>query len=188
MIKGDILECWIDGKLNLTFDNHYVQRQYVIPGLDRKNKEVIVKVINAEAVPMPMTLNIRNGELKLAFETEKFEMMNIKNCMLSACAGMLGLAAGCVSEPDGEIKVDFARKGADIPASMYGIFFEEINHSGDGGLYAELRILRSPRDSGWKTTGFIPLLFVIISRATSRVKKCVTAGRQSVFRAGNWNR
>ena len=123
MIKGDILECWIDGKLNLTFDNHYVQRQYVIPGLDRKNKEVIVKVINAEAVPMPMTLNIRNGELKLAFETEKFEMMNIKNCMLSACAGMLGLAAGCVSEPDGEIKVDFARKGADIPASMYGIFF-----------------------------------------------------------------
>lgn len=130
MIKGDILECWIDGKLNLTFDNHYVQRQYVIPGLDRKNKEVIVKVINAEAVPMPMTLNIRNGELKLAFETEKFEMMNIKNCMLSACAGMLGLAAGCVSEPDGEIKVDFARKGADIPASMYGIFFEEINHSG----------------------------------------------------------
>ena len=138
MIKGDILECWIDGKLNLTFDNHYVQRQYVIPGLDRKNKEVIVKVINAEAVPMPMTLNIRNGELKLAFETEKFEMMNIKNCMLSACAGMLGLAAGCVSEPDGEIKVDFARKGADIPASMYGIFFEEINHSGDGGLYAEL--------------------------------------------------
>lgn len=57
MIKGDILECWIDGKLNLTFDNHYVQRQYVIPGLDRKNKEVIVKVINAEAVPMPMTLN-----------------------------------------------------------------------------------------------------------------------------------
>src|SRR5450755_2296927 len=25
-----------------------------------------------------------------------------------------------------------------IPASLYGIFFEEINHAGDGGLYAEL--------------------------------------------------
>lgn len=120
-------------------------------------------------------------------------MMNIKNCMLSACAGMLGLAAGCVSEPDGEIKVDFARKGADIPASMYGIFFEEINHSGDGGLYAELvqngdsRILRSPRVRVEDNRLYPPAVCNHLT-ATSRVKKCVTAGRQSVFRAGNWNR
>lgn len=34
--------------------------------------------------------------------------------------------------------VDPAQRGHDINPSMYGIFFEEINHSGDGGLYAEL--------------------------------------------------
>jgi len=37
-----------------------------------------------------------------------------------------------------KIYVDFSKKGNDIPKSMYGIFFEEINHAGDGGLYAEL--------------------------------------------------
>ena len=30
------------------------------------------------------------------------------------------------------------QKGAAVPDSMYGVFFEEINHAGDGGLYAEL--------------------------------------------------
>ena len=46
------------------------------------------------------------------------------------------LAAG--SQPQAEITIDVAQHGADIPSSMYGIFFEEINHAGDGGLYAEL--------------------------------------------------
>ena len=56
----DILECWVDGKLNLRYDNSYVQRQYAIAGLDRANGEVIVKVINAEDVPMPVKFNFRN--------------------------------------------------------------------------------------------------------------------------------
>lgn len=43
----DILECWIDGRKDLTYDNSYVQRQYAIAGLDRTNGEVIVKVIKA---------------------------------------------------------------------------------------------------------------------------------------------
>lgn len=38
----------------------------------------------------------------------------------------------------GRIDVDMAKKGAEVPSSMYGVFFEEINHAGDGGLYAEL--------------------------------------------------
>ena len=47
------------------------------------------------------------------------------------------LLAAC-SQPQAEITIDVAQHGADIPSSMYGIFFEEINHAGDGGLYAEL--------------------------------------------------
>ena len=36
------------------------------------------------------------------------------------------------------ITVDLKRKGAQVTTRLYGIFFEEINHAGDGGLYAEL--------------------------------------------------
>ena len=38
----------------------------------------------------------------------------------------------------GIITVDAAKLGPRIPASLYGIFFEEISHAGEGGLYAEL--------------------------------------------------
>ena len=41
-------------------------------------------------------------------------------------------------ETDHLLTIDHAQKGADINQKMYGIFFEEINHSGDGALYAEL--------------------------------------------------
>ena len=41
-------------------------------------------------------------------------------------------------ESHGSITIDLAQKGADVSPSMYGVFFEEINHAGDGGLYAEM--------------------------------------------------
>ena len=36
------------------------------------------------------------------------------------------------------IRIDLQQKGAAVSPNLYGIFFEEINHAGDGGLYAEL--------------------------------------------------
>ena len=36
------------------------------------------------------------------------------------------------------IEIDLAKRGADVSPDLYGIFFEEISHAGDGGLYAEL--------------------------------------------------
>jgi alpha-L-arabinofuranosidase len=58
-------------------------------------------------------------------------------------AFMLPLCVGCTTilaqtGGNNQISVDLSRTSHKIPASMYGIFFEEINHSGDGGLYAEL--------------------------------------------------
>ncbi len=48
----------------------------------------------------------------------------------------------------------FNRPGVKISPMLYGIFFEEINHAGDGGLYAELIRNRSFEDSdkpeAWK--------------------------------------
>ena len=49
------------------------------------------------------------------------------------------LVSACVSANATEaIYIDAGTRGHAISESMYGIFFEEINHSGDGGLYAEL--------------------------------------------------
>ena len=49
------------------------------------------------------------------------------------------------------------KRGAVIGDRHYGIFFEEINHAGDGGLYAELIRNRSFEDNSsteyWQTFG-----------------------------------
>ena len=57
----------------------------------------------------------------------------------------LFLLAGCDGRRD-RVVVDVAQKGDRIPASLYGIFFEEITHSGDGGLYAEMVMNRGFED------------------------------------------
>jgi len=61
---------------------------------------------------------------------------------LRACCAALLLSAnivGCaVAADSASITVDLKQQGALVPPHLYGIFFEEINHAGDGGLYAEL--------------------------------------------------
>ncbi len=56
----------------------------------------------------------------------------------AALAATLGSCSGNSPEPQAEIIVDYTKKGAEVNPKMYGIFFEEINHSGDGALYGEL--------------------------------------------------
>jgi alpha-L-arabinofuranosidase len=57
-------------------------------------------------------------------------------------AGTLLAATACsyfnAGEAPARVSIDFRQRGAPVASSMYGIFFEEINHAGDGGLYAEL--------------------------------------------------
>lgn len=69
--------------------------------------------------------------------------------LLTSLTALLLVSGGCTpdEEPEATIRIDLARRGADTPASMYGIFFEEINHAGDGGLYAELIQNRGFEDS-----------------------------------------
>ena len=47
------------------------------------------------------------------------------------------------AEPDIVLNIDLSSKSHDVSPSMYGIFFEEINHAGDGGLYGEMLMNRS---------------------------------------------
>lgn len=56
------------------------------------------------------------------------------------------------------LDIDAGKRGATIGDRHYGIFFEEINHAGDGGLYAELIHNRSFEDNAanpdnWQKVG-----------------------------------
>lgn len=57
--------------------------------------------------------------------------MRIRKCILTVL--FLPLVAGChkVSHVSEEVVVNLRQKGTDISSSMYGVFFEEINHAGD---------------------------------------------------------
>lgn len=57
-----------------------------------------------------------------------------------------------------EIRVKLGKPGVRVSPMLYGIFFEEINHAGDGGLYAEMIRNGSFEDSatgreGWNAVG-----------------------------------
>lgn len=52
--------------------------------------------------------------------------------------GLLAAAMTAGAQQTSKIYVDMGTRGHDVPKSMYGMFFEEINHAGDGGLYAEM--------------------------------------------------
>ena len=49
-----------------------------------------------------------------------------------------GLVIHAIAADTATVTVNVKKKGPDVPPHLYGIFFEEINHAGDGGLYAEL--------------------------------------------------
>jgi alpha-N-arabinofuranosidase len=52
---------------------------------------------------------------------------------------LCSMLVACSQPKTGDkIIINVAEKGAEVESSMYGIFFEEINNAGDGGLYAEL--------------------------------------------------
>jgi alpha-L-arabinofuranosidase len=75
---------------------------------------------------------------------------------LATVAATLGLAMA-VNAQTAHIEIDAAAQGTPISPILYGIFFEEINHAGDGGLYAELVRNRSFEDAdtpqAWKLLG-----------------------------------
>ena len=79
--------------------------------------------------------------------------------MLTTLAMSL-LAVGQGVEAPLSVHVDANQETAKVSRSMYGIFFEEINQAGEGGLYAELVRTRGMEDAapgrlptGWKALG-----------------------------------
>lgn len=61
--------------------------------------------------------------------------MNFKT--ITAGAFAMALTIGLHAQQS-RVSVDLSKRGVQIPSSLYGVFFEEITGSGDGGLYAEM--------------------------------------------------
>jgi alpha-L-arabinofuranosidase len=66
------------------------------------------------------------------------------------CAGALTARAGTT------VTVDLSKPGPTLPPMFYGLMTEEINHSYDGGLYAELVQNRTFQDPGKSKDGLPP--------------------------------
>lgn len=65
----------------------------------------------------------------------------MKNRYRLSNVGLLALfllGSGCHERSVDRIGIDGKSVGDEVPASLYGVFFEEISHSGDGGIYAEM--------------------------------------------------
>jgi alpha-L-arabinofuranosidase len=71
------------------------------------------------------------------------------SCIVFTMACLAGVAVAETAT----LTVNVGQPGPKISPSLYGIFFEEINHAGDGGLYAEMARNRSFEDAeipeGW---------------------------------------
>lgn len=61
----------------------------------------------------------------------------MRNFLKIAAAALL-LHASLPVAAGGSIEIDLKKKGAKVPDTLYGVFFEEISGAGDGGLYAEM--------------------------------------------------
>ncbi len=72
--------------------------------------------------------------------------MKASRILLGASLGLAMLAVSAATR-ENQITIQTDRPGVKISPTLYGLFFEEINHAGDGGLYAELIRNRSFEDA-----------------------------------------
>ncbi|MBQ7443750.1 MAG: arabinosidase [Bacteroidaceae bacterium] len=93
------------------------------------------------------------------------------------------------------ITVDATQPGVAVSPRLYGIFFEEINHAGDGGLYAELVQNRSFEDDdaeavAWKAVGGakaeLTTRDMLNSAQTRALRLSVGAAGGGVTNGGYW--
>ena len=56
---------------------------------------------------------------------------------LLVCAA-LALGGAAFAAGEAQIALRPGERGPDVPKTLYGIFFEDINYSADGGIYPEL--------------------------------------------------
>ena len=104
---------------------------------------------------------------------------NLKNLLLSAALffSVIGAKAQVV------MNIDATSRGPLTSPYQYGLFFEEINHAGDGGLYAELVQNRSFDEGlqGWVSMGGVDMALTdkqLLNEAQKQALK-VTVSKKS---------
>lgn len=70
-------------------------------------------------------------------------VVRLLTVIVLAEAMLLGRGQAAETGETARITVQTDRLGATVSPTLYGLFFEEINHAGDGGLYAEMLQNRS---------------------------------------------
>ena len=84
-----------------------------------------------------------------------------KMLLMTGCAVIAAAVQAQVT-----IDIDAQQRGPKVSPMLYGIFYEDINHAADGGIYAELIRNRSFEDGprygapadmqGWSTYAAVP--------------------------------
>ena len=114
---------------------------------------------------------------------------NLRPLLLSAC-----LSATMAMQAQVHITVDTSRKGAQVSPDLYGIFYEDINHAADGGLYAELVRNRSFEDNDkepeyWSTEGQATTRLVttdLLNKVQRQALRVTFAGQGALLNDGFW--
>lgn len=116
----------------------------------------------------------------------------------------LSLPAAAQENSAVSLSVRLDKPGIPVAKSLYGVFFEEINHAGDGGLYAELVQNRDFEQTDAKTG--LPLAWSLRTDGQAQAKMTVdtahpltpanpkslrldmtgTSGTASLFNGGFW--
>jgi alpha-L-arabinofuranosidase len=112
---------------------------------------------------------------------------------LATVAATLGLGMQMMAQT-AHIDIDAAAQGTSVSPILYGIFFEEINHAGDGGLYAELVRNRSFEDAdtpqAWTVEGDGSRIAIDTAHPlhprNPRSLRWEIAGRASLVNEGYW--
>jgi len=92
-----------------------------------------------------------------------------KHLLCSIAVGAMLLLCPIVSAQKAKLTLDFTQPGANVSPILYGLMTEEINHSYDGGLYAELIRNRIFKDNKTKPEGWSLVQQDTASRASIKL-------------------
>ncbi|GAT64241.1 alpha-L-arabinofuranosidase C-terminal domain-containing protein [Paludibacter jiangxiensis] len=92
-----------------------------------------------------------------------------KHFLCSIAVGAMLLLCPIVSAQKAKLTLDFTQPGANVSPMLYGLMTEEINHSYDGGLYAELIRNRIFKDNKTKPEGWSLVQQDTASRASIKL-------------------
>src|ERR1700761_942787 len=75
-------------------------------------------------------------------------------CAVSLCAMAVFSSSACVAQGAvAQLTIDTQDAGKPVSPMLYGLMTEEINHSYDGGLYAQLLSNHTFQGRSWQASG-----------------------------------